>query len=54
MACIDEIDDMDLSDKYVALFGTETQEAFADTFVDAIDILYRKVESSKAKIIDLQ
>lgn len=28
MVCIDEIDDMDLTGKYIALFGTGDQEAF--------------------------
>lgn len=51
MACVDEIDDMDLSDKYVALFGTGDQASFADSFIDAIEILYKKAEKANAKII---
>ncbi len=51
MACVDEIDDMDLSDKYVALFGTGDQASFSDSFIDAIDILYKKALKANAKII---
>lgn len=51
MACIDEIEDMDLSEKYVALFGTGDQASFGDSFIDAIELLYNKVKKAKAKII---
>lgn len=51
MACIDEIDDMDLSDKYVALFGTGDQASFGDSFIDAIEILYNKITKAKGKLI---
>lgn len=50
MACIDEIDDMDLSDKYVALFGTGDQEAFADTFLLMLLIYFiEKLKVQKQK-----
>ena len=51
MIYIDEIEDMDLSDKYVALFGTGDQASFSDSFIDAIEILYNKAKKANAKLI---
>lgn len=51
MIYIDEIEDMDLSNKYVALFGTGDQASFSDSFIDAIEILYNKVKKANAKLI---
>lgn len=51
MYVIDDIPNMDLSDKKVALFGTGDQEAYSDSFIDAIQLLYKKILKTKAKII---
>lgn len=51
MYVIDEIPTMDLSDKVVALFGTGDQEAYSDSFIDAIQLLYKKILKTKAKIV---
>ena len=45
------LDSIDLSGKKVALFGCGDQEAYSDSFVDAIGILYHKVVSAGAEIV---
>lgn len=51
MIYIDEIADLDLSDKYVALFGTGDQASFPDSFIDAIELLYNKAKKANAKFV---
>lgn len=51
MYVIDDIPQMDLSGKYVALFGTGDQQAYSDSFVDALLLLHKKISKTKAKII---
>lgn len=51
MYVIDDIPDMDLSDKKVALFGTGDQAAYSDSFIDAIQLLYKKILKTQAKLI---
>lgn len=49
--CLDDIDNMDLSGKYVALFGTGDQASFGENFIDAIEVLYKKIKKTDAKLI---
>jgi flavodoxin I len=48
---IDQLSGLDLSGKKVAFFGTGDQEAYSDTYVDAIGILYDALQNSKAEFI---
>lgn len=48
---IDKFDDIDLSDKKVALFGLGDQETYPDTFVDAMGIIYEKIADKSCNII---
>ena len=48
---IKQLSDVDFSSKKVAFFGTGDQDAYSDTFVDAIGILYEALGHSKAKFI---
>ncbi len=45
------LDGIDFSGKKVALFGLGDQESFADTYVDAMGILYRKAVDGGAEIV---
>ncbi|MDD5597002.1 MAG: flavodoxin [Victivallaceae bacterium] len=45
------LNDCDLKDKIVALFGEGDQMGFGDTFVDAVGTLYQKVTERGAKVI---
>lgn len=51
MYVIEDIPQMDLSGKYIALFGTGDQEAYSDSFVDALLLLHKKVSKTGAKIV---
>ena len=48
---ISNLDDIDFSNKKVALFGTGDQEGYADSFVDAVGILYEKLAEKDATVI---
>lgn len=48
---ISELEDIDFNGKTVAFFGTGDQETYADTFLDAMGILYEKVVDSKVNIV---
>ncbi len=48
---LDKLEGVDLSDKKVALFGYGDQEGYADTFVDALGILYDKVRERKGVVV---
>lgn len=48
---IDELDNIDLSKKTVAIFGTGDQEGYPETFAGALSFIYAKVENSGAKLI---
>ena len=48
---INYLDSLKLTNKYVAFFGTGDQNGFADTFIDAIGILYTALKNSGAKFI---
>lgn len=45
------LNSLNLDNKFVAFFGTGDQSGFADTFVDALGILYNDLKGSKAKFI---
>ena len=42
------LDNANLKDRQVALFGEGDQSGFADTFIDAVGILYKKVTAAGA------
>jgi flavodoxin I len=48
---IEELKKVDLNDKKVALIGTGDQDMYADTFVDAIGIIYEEIKESGAKFV---
>ncbi len=48
---IDDLSEVDLSGKSVALFGAGDQEGYPDSFVDSIGILAEAVEGAGAKIV---
>jgi flavodoxin I len=48
---IDQLSGLNLSGKKIAFFGTGDQEAYSDTYVDAIGILYDALQNSKAEFI---
>lgn len=48
---INKLSEADFSGKKVALFGTGDQNAYTDTFVDAIGLLYEALENSGAEFI---
>ncbi|PID57623.1 flavodoxin [candidate division KSB3 bacterium] len=48
---ITKLDDLELSGKKVALFGTGDSQGYPDSFVDAIGILYEKVVEKGATVI---
>ena len=48
---INKLSKADFSGKKVALFGTGDQNAYTDTFVDAIGLLYEALENSGAEFI---
>lgn len=43
----DNLDEIDFSNKKIALIGLGDQESYADTFCDAAGILYEKVKDGK-------
>lgn len=47
----DSFSDIDLSGKKIAVFGTGDQEAYCDTFVDAIGILHEAAERAGATLL---
>lgn len=47
------LEDMDLSDKRVALFGLGDQENYPENFLDAVGILAELLESRGAKIVGM-
>lgn len=47
----DDIDDVDFTDKPVAIFGLGDQVKYAKWFVDAIGIVYDKVTEKGAKVV---
>jgi len=48
---IDNLDAVSLEGKKVALFGCGDQEGYADTFVDALGILYDKVRERRGSVV---
>lgn len=48
---IGELANIDLSNKKIAFFGLGDSEVYPDTFVDAIGIIYSKIESQQCKIV---
>ena len=48
---LETIDGVDLQGKKVALFGEGDQCGFADTYLDAVGIIYEKVVSKGAEVI---
>ncbi|MGF1637774.1 MAG: flavodoxin [Cyclobacteriaceae bacterium] len=48
---IDVLDDVDFAGKKVAFFGTGDADGYPDTFVDAIGIIYEKIENSGATFV---
>ncbi len=49
--CFDEFQEIDFSEKTVALFGLGDQDNYADEFVDALGILYKVLVDKGAKIV---
>ena len=47
----EELDDLDLTNKTVAMFGVGDQYGYPDNYVDAIGIIGRKLEQRGAKLI---
>ena len=47
----DEFDNIDLSDKKIAIYGCGDQEGYPDSYQDAIGILARKLRERNATII---
>ncbi len=50
-AWVDELAESHLSGKRIALFGLGDQEAYPDTFVDGLGLLYEAVEKLGATIV---
>ena len=48
---LDEIDSIDFEGKTVAIFGLGDADTYADTFVDAIGMIYEALEAKNCKII---
>lgn len=48
---VDDLDEMDLSGKKVAIFGLGDQYGYADTFQNAIGILSEKIRERGAKLV---
>ncbi|PID68820.1 MAG: flavodoxin [Flavobacteriia bacterium] len=48
---MDEINAVDLSEKTVAIFGLGDQDTYADTFCDAIGMIYDLVTNKGAKVV---
>lgn len=48
---IEELKKVDLNDKKVALIGTGDQDMYANTFVDAIGIIYEEIKESGAEFV---
>lgn len=48
---IEELKEVDLKNKKIALVGTGDQDMYADTFVDAIGIIYEELKASKAEFV---
>lgn len=46
-----QLDDLDLSDKQVALFGLGDSSGFSDTFVDGMGELYEYFNNKKCQIV---
>ncbi|MFW6218801.1 MAG: flavodoxin [Bacteroidota bacterium] len=46
-----KIRDYDFSEKKIAIFGLGDQDAYAETFVDAMGVLFNFMKERKAKII---
>jgi flavodoxin I len=50
-ASINLLDEVDYSQKKVALFGTGDQEGYPDSFVDAMGTIYKKLITKNAEVI---
>ncbi len=50
---IESLDTVSLEGKKVALFGCGDQEGYADTFVDALGILYDKVQERQGAVVGM-
>jgi len=50
---IESLDTVNLEGKKVALFGCGDQEGYADTFVDALGILYDKVQERQGTVVGM-
>ncbi|MDC7125534.1 MAG: flavodoxin [Spirochaetales bacterium] len=48
---IDTLKEADLSGKKVGFFGCGDSQMYADTFVDAIGLLYEAIDDSAAKVV---
>lgn len=48
---IEELKEVDLTKKKLAFVGTGDQDMYADTFVDAIGIIYEELEDSGAEVV---
>lgn len=48
---IEELKEVDLTKKKLAFVGTGDQDMYADTFVDAIGIIYEELEDSGAEFV---
>lgn len=51
VSVFEDLDDVDLSDKTIALFGLGDQDAFGQWFVSGIGKIYRKVLSRGARVV---
>ena len=49
--CFGEIQDMDFSNKKVALFGLGDQDGYPDEFVDALGIMYEELSSKGVNLV---
>ena len=49
--CFDDIQNIDFSDKKVALFGLGDQESYGHEFADALGIMYETLNDNNAQII---
>lgn len=47
----DNFQKLDFSNKTIALFGLGDQEAYSDTFCDAMGIIYEQIEDTGANIV---
>ena len=50
---MESLDAVTLEGKKVALFGCGDQEGYADTFVDALGILYDKVQERQGTVVGM-